>query len=829
MTGRYEGRYFTLVVLSWGVKREKRNKRMKTHLLILFFVWSCSSLFAQIRIEGYRQVDIHPRWLEGRWDARWISVPDEPANTYGVYHFRKTVELDTLPERFIVHVTADNRYKLYANGHFVSLGPARGDVYNWYYDTVDLSPYLRQGKNTLAAVVWNYADQKPAAQISFGRTGFLLQGNTVLEAIVNTDDSWLCMKDEAYSVWNRPVFGYYVAGPGEQLLAEYYPWGWEQPNYDDKHWRKASLGMEGAAKGARDYAGRLLVPRLIPPMEMRLERFKTVCLAEGITVSDDFLNQKESLVVPAHSHVRLLLDKGQLTTGYFSLLFSKGNAAEITVGYAESLYENERETRAAGYAYMKGNREEVKGKRFVGYEDRLIADGGENRQFTTLWWRTWRYVLLDIKTVGEPLRLDGVYGTFTAYPFLRESQFVVPGRNDLDEILDIGWRTARLCANETYMDCPYYEQLQYWGDTRVQAMITMYNTRDSFMVRQALELGRLSLMADGLTMSRYPSDPHQFISSFSLWWIGMGYDYWMYRGDEAYLKTLLPVYRNILSWYEQWLKPDGSLANVPYWFFADWADGFDNGEPIREKDGNSAFQDLLYLLTLDEVAEMEQAFGMSEMATHYKQIASIVRINIRSKYWVSSRGLFADTDMHRSFSQHVNALAVLAHVVEGKEAENVITKILDDGSLIQATIFFRYYLNWSLKEAGLGDNLLDNLQVWRDQMALGLTTWAESPEPSRSDCHAWSSSPNIEFFRTILGIESQMPGFKQVRVAPSLGELKDVSGKIPHPAGFVSVSYQVIGEQLKAEITLPDLTEGVFVWKGKEYPLSTGRQVFLIK
>ena len=90
----------------------------------------------------------------------------------------------------------------------------------------------------------------------------------------------------------------------------------------------------------------------------------------------------------------------------------------------------------------------------------------------------------------------------------------------------------------------------------------------------------------------------------------MGYDYWMYRGDEVYLKTLLPVYRNILSWYEQWLKPDGSLAYVPYWFFADWADGFDNGEPIREKDGNSAFQDLLYLLALDEVAEMEQAFGM---------------------------------------------------------------------------------------------------------------------------------------------------------------------------------------------------------------------------
>ena len=76
-------------------------------------------------------------------------------------------------------------------------------------------------------------------------------------------------------------------------------------------------------------------------------------------------------------------------------------------------------------------------------------------------------------------------------------------------------------------------------------------------------------------------------------------------------------------------------------------------------------------------------------------------------------------------------------------------------------------------------------------MALGLTTWAEQPEPSRSDCHAWSASPNVEFFRTLLGIESQAPGFKEVRIAPALGELKEVSGKIPHPKGFVSVSYQI--------------------------------------
>jgi alpha-L-rhamnosidase len=197
---------------------------------------------------------------------------------------------------------------------------------------------------------------------------------------------------------------------------------------------------------------------------------------------------------------------------------------------------------------------------------------------------------------------------------------------------------------------------------------------------------------------------------------------------------------------------------VPHWFFADWAAGFQSGEPVREKEGNSAFQDLMYILTLESAAEMEQAFGIPSMADHYMRIASVIRGTIRAKYWDAARGLFADTYDHRSFSQHVNSLAILAGIVTGEEAAEVMARTLNDPSLIQATIYFRYYVHQALKTAGMGDRLLDNLQIWRDQMALGLTTWAEMPEPTRSDCHAWGASPNIEFFRILLGIDSNAPG-----------------------------------------------------------------------
>ena len=800
---------------------------MRNYLFTLFFALQALVLSAQIHLSGYEEARLNPALRSGYWPAYWISYPNAAPNSYGVYHFRKQIALTARPAQYVVHVSADNRYKLYVNGQLVSLGPARCDLYNWSFETVDLAPYLHEGSNTLAAVVWNYAEQRPVAQISFNQTGFLLQGNSEAEEEANTDESWSCWLDEAYSPWRDwQVLGYYVAGPGESLDASRYPWGWEQPDYDDRAWKPAVIGLHAAMKGARDYPGRLLVPRPIPPMELRPERLARVREAEGVRCPEGFPAACQAVTIPAHTEARILLDNDSLTTGYFSLAFSGGKAAEVRIAYAEALYQGNAEQTMKSYTLNpKGNRDEITQKEFIGYADRLIADGGTQRCFTSLWWRTWRYVELRVKTADEPLVLEDLYGTFTAYPFTNETTFHAPGYEELNRMLQIGWRTARLCANETYMDCPYYEQLQYFGDTRIQAMITLYNTADRYMVKNAIEQGRQSMVMDGITMSRYPSALHQFIPSFSLWWICMGHDYWMYRGDESFLRQMLPAYRQVLAWYERLLKPDHSLAYVPHWFFLDWCEEFTGGEPIREPEGNSAIQDLLFLLALDRAAEMVQGMGVPAMADHYTTLAKSIRDSFRSKYWVESRGLFADTHDHRSFSQHTNALAILANLTAGEEAHTVMAHTLQDTTLTQCTIYFRYYLNQALKASGWGDHYLDNLQVWRDQMALGLTTWAEMPEPSRSDCHAWGSSPNIELYRIVLGIDSDAQGFSHIRIATSLGELREVSGSMPHPKGTIRAAYQLNKKgRGKAHLTLPEGTTGTFVWKGQTYPLHAGAQ-----
>jgi hypothetical protein len=139
-------------------------------------------------------------------------------------------------------------------------------------------------------------------------------------------------------------------------------------------------------------------------------------------------------------------------------------------------------------------------------------------------------------------------------------------------------------------------------------------------------------------------------------------------------------------------------------------------------------------------------------------------------------------------------------------------------------------LHQALIKAGFGNDYLSWLGKWKENMEMGLTTWAEmsNVSNSRSDCHAWGSSPNIEFFRTILGIDSNAPGFSSVIVTPHLGALKNVSGSIPHPKGIIDCSYQFQHNKWHIDIKLPATIAGKLVWKGKFLLLKPGKNVFVL-
>jgi hypothetical protein len=778
---------------------------------------------------------INPDLLARRWEAKWIVPPGTDPFGFGVYHFRKSIDLAERPPRFVVHVTADNRYQLWVNGERVVWGPARGDLNHWRFETVDLAPHLRAGRNVLAAVVWNYGELAPESQVTW-RTGFLLQGDTKSEHGANTNETWKSARNPAYSpvpFTHAQMRGYYVVGPGERVEGTKFPWGWETAGFSDAEWALAVPVVPdgragGSPRSSQDSPNRwLLVPRTIPLMEERPERMAAVRQAAGVSVPAGFPKMRTPVTVPAATKARLLIDQAYLTTAYPVLEYSGGAGATIKMGYAEALYTP---STAASRA-DKGNRNDVDGKEFVGNYDLVVADGGRNRRYSPLWWRTYRYVELTVETAAEPLVIEDLHGIYTGYPFERKSQ-IETGSAVLPQILDVGWRTARLCAHESYMDCPYYEQLQYAGDTRIQALVSLYTAGDARLMKNAIAHLNDSRTAEGATMSRAPTRQQQYIPPFSLWWIGMVHDYYMYVDDPAFVRDMLPGVRAVLQFFGARQKANGSLGPMPWWNYVDWTAEWRSGVPPRDADGSSAPLDLQLLLAYDWAARLETDLGSKAMAAEYAAAAAGLRQAIRPLYWDGDRRLFADTPARKQFSQHANVLAVLAGVSTGDEARDLVTRALADTSIVQCSYYFRHYVHSAVNVVGEGDRYLGLLGEWESMLSRGLTTFAERYErpgdPSRSDCHAWSSSPNFEVFRTVLGIDTAAPGFQRVRVRPFLGALERVSGSIPHPNGEVAVTLERTGSSLRAAVTLPAGVSGEFSWKGIQRPLAPGANAFIV-
>ncbi len=527
----------------------------------------------------------------------------------------------------------------------------------------------------------------------------------------------------------------------------------------------------------------------------------------------------------ANRHVHLLLDRKTLTTAYPELIVSGGKGSHIVLTYSEALYdknEHKADRDAIDYADANGTKHP---RTALGLTDSFLPDGGSHRTFMPLWWRTWRYLDLDITTGSEPLTLESLKAWFTAYPFEERAKFE-SGDPDLAKIWETSWRTARLDAHETYMDTPYYEQLQYIGDTRIQALISYTVAGDDRLARQAISAFNDSRIPDGITRSRYPSNLPQNIPTFSLLWIGMLHDFWMYRPDPQFVRDQLPGTRNVLAWFAKYETSDGLLGQLPWWSFIDWVPSGDI--PTYDAHGQSCVTTLQYLGALIDAADLEQHLGDSVQASRYRSRLDHVRAGLTSKCWVASRGLLADNPGQRVFSQQANILGVLYDVIPRDRQQDVLRRMLaiEPGTVpegvLSASYYFRFYLARALNHAGLADDYLQSLDPWRKLLPLHFSTWPEIPGDTRSDSHAWSAHPIYDMLTLVAGIEPSSSGFSTVRIAPHLGKLNRLVATYPHPLGDIHVEYHRDGSRIAATITLPGSLTGSFVYNGKTQPLKPG-------
>jgi hypothetical protein len=233
-------------------------------------------------------------------------------------------------------------------------------------------------------------------------------------------------------------------------------------------------------------------------------------------------------------------------------------------------------------------------------------------------------------------------------------------------------------------------------------------------------------------------------------------------------------------------------------------------------DGQSSILTMQLAYALERASALNAHYGKPEQARKYKELAERLSLSVFEKCWDEFRQYLSDTPDKTDFSAHAQILGVLTNTIPESDQKAIIERVLSDPKLIQPTLYFRFYLTQAMKKTGLADLYLNTLDPWKSMLDNGLSTFAEKQDPTRSDCHAWSASPNYDFLATIAGIRPASPGFKTLVMKPAFGDLKFIKGQMPHPLGMILFDVKrTKNGGVQGSVTLPKGLSGTFVWKNK--------------
>jgi hypothetical protein len=374
--------------------------------------------------------------------------------------------------------------------------------------------------------------------------------------------------------------------------------------------------------------------------------------------------------------------------------------------------------------------------------------------------------------------------------------------------------------DDAFMDCPWRERVQWWGDALVEAMVAYYAFGDTRLIRQGIRHIAQSQRDNGITQCFYPGASDNAIPGFCLAWILSLADYYEWTGDKKAVREHWPQVVRLLEWFIQRLQPSGILGELhEYWNFWDWADEFVNIE--RPSIVANAF----FAGALQAAAELARVAGDKAASANYRDIRKKLVRAANQLFWDSSVGLYRDYPSDSpgaeiQFSQQGNAAAALFAVCSEGRSASILKKILKgrNGLVEIATPYFAYYLLKALFQAGLSRQALAYItENWKDMLESDATALWEHFDQKASLCHGWSAAPTWAAGAYILGVRPGSPGWKSVVVAPQPAGLSKASGSVPSPLGDILAAWHLDKDKFVLDIQLPRKMDATvllpFEWK----------------
>ncbi|KAM0814042.1 putative Six-hairpin glycosidase-like protein [Seiridium cardinale] len=725
--------------------------------------------------------------------ANWVWVPDwidsSKDNTAGrIVKLTRNVNLTSEPDRALLSFSADTRYKLYVNGVRAAVGPARGHTTIWYYDTLDIAPYLKAGDNEITFLVLRYFAASRAA-MPFVRTSF--PGLTVIgdvkagDAVVslNSLEGWQAQIDDSILFPTGLIDDVFLhineritpSTPNAPVVPK--PYGFKTLNGELAPWRLRS--------------------RVIPLPEESHVAVNTIRSCESANAIDDWtacLSSGKPLALASSSVHTLDLQADVHSTAFISWTFKASKKSQVTL---KAMYSEGYELEPRSYPFFrtKADRLATKDGHLIGPFDLVTLDLPDQQtvKYEPFWFRTFRVMRLEVTVGPEPVELLGFEAKQANYPIRPKATWKEPGDPHSEQIWDVSIRTMRNCMFDGYSDCPFYEQLQYSGDSRSVGLFHYLLSGDDQLMRQAITNFAASITPEGLTQSRFPSHVPQIIAGFSLYWVLQVCDHHLFFGDTAYTRSFLPRIDGVFEFFESHIDDLGLVSGIPedVWQYVDWVttwgatdDHPDKGVPTSgRKTNRHTYFSMLYAYVLKQAAQLVRDIGRPGYAGEYEARATAVVEAVRKhcydgKFFTDSTADVAD---ELSYSQHCQVFGVLSGAALPEDRTRLLTESFADTRFSKCSYVMKFY---ALRAFALaGDEPYETFWAtvwdpWRHMLANNLSTWEEDDVRQRSDCHAWGSVPIYEYCTELAGVHPIAPGASRILFKPRLRLSKAIEAKV---------------------------------------------------
>lgn len=506
-------------------------------------------------------------------------------------------------------------------------------------------------------------------------------------------------------------------------------------------------------------------------------------------------NADATVVSPdVRGDVELLLDLGEQRCGYWTFDLWSDPGVVVDMAAVEYIAPDGR------IQWSWGNRNAL----------RYVTRAGRNH-YVSVQRRSGRYLFLTLRNLRHPVRIRHVGVIESTYPVEFRGAFRCSDAR-LNEIWQISARTLKLCMEDTFTDCPLYEQTHWVGDARNEALFAygIFGAHD--LARRCIRLTAESLNRYPIVGCQTPSSWDVLIPAWSFLWGLSIWDHYWETGDRSWLRQVYPDMIRNLEGAARFVQ-EQDLFSAPFWNFFDWVD-LDQGH--RTVLHNS-------LLMVGAIDAALRSAAVLEENTHVpwlQELRSRLTRGIQ-RLWDERLGAYRDAirddgTLSPTLSQHTSFLAFLYDVAPREHLPAILRNLTNPPPAMVrlGSPFAALYLYEALEKAGLEDFIL--AEIYRHYLPMleaGATTvWESFPSgttgggrwPTRSHCHAWSSAPVYYLNRLILGIVPTSPGAASVTISPRLYNLTWAEGRTATVQGPVEVAWRREGQTLEIWYSAPE-------------------------